>query len=80
MFPGAARVTRGAAAVATRALGGGGGARLALVDGALGGVVAPLGQILMVFRFTIARGKIVDIEAIADPQRLRRFEITLLDD
>jgi hypothetical protein len=38
-----------------------------------------LGRLLLVLQFTIARGKIVQIDAIADPQRLRRFEITLLD-
>jgi hypothetical protein len=53
---------------------------IGLVDGAVCGVVAPLGRLLMVLRFTIARGKIVETEAIADPERLRRFQITLLDD
>ena len=59
---------------------GGGAATLALVDGVLCGVVAPLGQLLMVLRYTIARGRIVEIEGIADPERLRQFEIRLLDD
>jgi hypothetical protein len=39
-----------------------------------------LGRLVMVLRFTIARGKIVEIEGIADPDRLRRFDITFLDD
>jgi RNA polymerase sigma factor (sigma-70 family) len=80
VFPGAARETRGAMAVARRAVGGGSGATLALVDGIVCGVVAPLGQLLMVFRYTIARGRIVEIEGIADPERLRQFDIRLLDD
>jgi hypothetical protein len=78
---GAVREIRGAAAIASRAVGGGGagGATLALVNGAVGGVLAPLGRLLLVLRFTIARGKIIAIEAIANPQQLRQFEITLLD-
>jgi RNA polymerase sigma factor (sigma-70 family) len=81
VLPGAARDMRGAVAVANRAVRAGGGpATLALVDGAVCGLVAPLGQLLMVLRFTSARGKIVEIEAIADPDRLRGFEIRLLDD
>jgi RNA polymerase sigma-70 factor (ECF subfamily) len=80
VFPGAARETRGAMAVARRAVGGGSGATLALVDGIVCGVVAPLGQLLMVLRYTIARGRIVEIEGIADPERLRQFDIRLLDD
>jgi RNA polymerase sigma factor (sigma-70 family) len=78
--PGGPRELRGAMAIAGRAARGaaGGGATLALVDGRLGAVVAPLGRLLMVFRFTIAGQKIVHIEAIAEPERLRRFEITLL--
>jgi hypothetical protein len=77
---GAARETLGAMAVARRAVGGGGAATLALVDGVVCGVVAPLGQLLMVLRYTIPRGRIVEIEGIADPERLRQFEIRLLDD
>jgi RNA polymerase sigma-70 factor, ECF subfamily len=80
VFPGAARETHGAMAVARRAVGGGGAATLALVDGVVCGVVAPLGQLLMVLRYTIARGRIVEIEGIADPERLRQFEIRLLDE
>jgi hypothetical protein len=49
------------------------------VDGAPGLAVAPLGRPLMVVRFTLAGGKIVAIEAIADPARLRRVEVRLLD-
>jgi hypothetical protein len=49
------------------------------VDGAVCGVVAPLGRPVLVLRSTIAHGKIVEIEAIADPLRLCQFEITLLE-
>ena len=47
-----------------------GGARAAqpaLVNGAVGVVVAPRGRLLMVLGFTIRDGKIVAIDAIADP-------------
>ncbi|MGH2585292.1 MAG: sigma-70 family RNA polymerase sigma factor [Dehalococcoidia bacterium] len=82
VYPGVAREIRGAAAVAKGSLaakGGGGVADLALVNGVVGVVVAPLGRLLMVLRFTIARGKIVEIEAIVDPERLRRLKIAVLD-
>jgi RNA polymerase sigma-70 factor (ECF subfamily) len=70
---------RGARIVAkTAAKGGAGGGVLALVDGVVGAVVAPLGRLLMVLRFTIVDGKIVEIEGIADPARLRRLEIAAL--
>jgi hypothetical protein len=45
----------------------------ALVDGVVSGVVAPLGRLLMVLRFTTARWGNRRIEAIADPERLRPF-------
>jgi RNA polymerase sigma-70 factor (ECF subfamily) len=83
LYPGAAREIRGAVAVARRSLAAKGGAMaadLALVNGVVGVVVAPLGRLLTVLRFTIVRGRIVEIEAVADPERLRQFEITVLDD
>ena len=78
---GAAREVRGAVAVAKRA--GKGGARAAqpaLVNGAVGVVVAPRGRLLMVLGFTITRGKIVEIDVIADPDRLRQLDLALLND
>jgi RNA polymerase sigma factor (sigma-70 family) len=42
-------------------------ARPALVNGAVGVVVAPRGRLLMVLGFTIRGQKIVEIDAIADP-------------
>src|SRR5262249_18622397 len=72
---------RGAAVVAkTAAMGGAGGAALALVEGVVGAVVAPLGRLLMVFRFTIADGKILAIEAVADPSRLGTLELAVLEE
>ena len=77
---GAATEVRGAVAVARRASRGGArAARPALVDGAVGVVVAPRGRLLMVLAFRIADGEITEIEAIADPARLRTLELAVLD-
>ena len=77
---GASREIRGAAAVARRAIvGGARAAQPALVNGAVGVVVAPRGRLLMVLVFTISHGKIVEIDAVADPQRLRQLDLAVLD-
>jgi hypothetical protein len=55
-------------------------ARPALVNGAVGVVVAPRGRLLMGLSFTISGGKIVGIDAIGDPARLRQLDLALLDD
>jgi hypothetical protein len=44
--------------------------RPALVNGAAGVIVAPRGQPFSVMGFTVVGGKIVAIDAIADPERL----------
>jgi hypothetical protein len=54
--------------------------RPALVNGAAGAVVAPQGQPFAVMGFTIADGRIVEIDALTDPERLRRLDLTILDD
>jgi hypothetical protein len=78
---GAATEIRGARAVASRAAKGGArAAQPALVNGAVGVVVAPRGRLLMVLQFTIAGGKIAEIEAIADPSRLRHLDLAVLND
>jgi RNA polymerase sigma factor (sigma-70 family) len=72
---------RGASAVARRAVRGRARAALpALVNGAVGVVVAPRGRLLMVLGFTIRGGKVAEIDAIADPARLRRLDLVILDD
>jgi RNA polymerase sigma-70 factor (ECF subfamily) len=45
-------------------------ARPALVNGAVGAVIAPHGRLFAVLRFTVTRGKIAGVEVIADPERL----------
>jgi len=78
---GASREVRGAPAVARRAAKERArAARPALVNGAVGVVVAPRGRLLMVLGFTIRGGKIVEIDAIADPARLRKLDLAVLDD
>jgi RNA polymerase sigma-70 factor (ECF subfamily) len=81
--PGAVREVRGAAAVAKQALTGSGRARFAqpaLVNGAVGVIVAPLGRLLLVITFKVRGEKIVEIDIIADPERLRQLDLAVLDD
>jgi RNA polymerase sigma-70 factor (ECF subfamily) len=53
-------------------------ARPALIDGVSGAVWAPGGQPQLVFSFTIADGKIVAIDFIADPVRISQLDVTIL--
>ena len=75
--PRASTVVRGARAVAEGALTFarlGRYARPALVNGAAGVVArAPDGRLLSVMGFTVSRGKIVEIDILVDPERLRRL-------
>jgi RNA polymerase sigma factor (sigma-70 family) len=77
---GASREVRGAAAVAGTFSGRARFARPALVNGAVGAVWAPGGRPRVVFGFTIAGGKVVGIELLADPERLRGLDLVVLDD
>ena len=77
---GAEAVVRGATAVAGTFSRRARFAQPALVNGAAGLVWAPGGQPRAVFGFTIARGKIVEINLIADPERLRQLDLTVLND
>ena len=54
--------------------------RPALVNGAAGVVVAPRGRPFSVMGFTVRRGKIVEIDILADPARLRQLDLAVLDD
>jgi ketosteroid isomerase-like protein len=81
--PTAPRVTRGPAAVARQALAGALPAaqlRPALVNGAAGAVVTVGGRPFAVLGFTVAEGRIVEIDAIADPDRVRRIAAAVLGD
>jgi RNA polymerase sigma factor (sigma-70 family) len=54
-------------------------ARPALVNGAAGVVVAPGGRPFAVMGITVARGRIVEIDVFADPNRVRELDLTVLD-
>jgi hypothetical protein len=56
------------------------GFRTALVDGAVALIVAPHGHLFLVLGLAIRNGKIAEIEAVADPTRLRQFDLAVLDD
>jgi RNA polymerase sigma-70 factor (ECF subfamily) len=77
---GALREVRGALAVAETFSGRARAAQPALVNGAAGAVWAPGGQPRIVFSFTITRGKIVAIDLLADPERLRQLDLVVLGD
>jgi RNA polymerase sigma factor (sigma-70 family) len=77
---GGLRVLRGARAVAEQALAFakryGDIARPALVNGGAGIVAAEPGQLRSVLGFTIHGGKVVEIDILADPERLRRLDLS----
>ncbi|MFF5991024.1 sigma-70 family RNA polymerase sigma factor [Prauserella flavalba] len=50
-----------------------------LVNGAVGLVMAPRGRLSLVLAFTVANGKIVEIDVIADPERLHSLDLSVLD-
>jgi RNA polymerase sigma-70 factor, ECF subfamily len=74
---GAEEEVRGARAVAGTFAGRARAAQAALVNGAAGLVWAHGGRPRIVFDFTIAHGKIVKIDLVADPERLGRLELTI---
>jgi hypothetical protein len=76
---GAANEVRGAPAVADTFSGRARFARPALVNGAAGAVWAPGGRPRVVFGFKVTGGKIVEINLIADPARLRQLDLAVLD-
>jgi RNA polymerase sigma factor (sigma-70 family) len=69
---------RGAQAVAQAFKGRARSAQSALVNGAVGVVVAPRGELLLVLNVTVVNGKITAIDAIADPERLAGFDLAVL--
>jgi RNA polymerase sigma-70 factor, ECF subfamily len=49
----------------------------ALVNGAAGAVVAPHGRVFSVMAFTVTNGKIAQIDALLDPERLNRLDLNI---
>jgi RNA polymerase sigma factor (sigma-70 family) len=70
---------RGAAQVASTFKGRAQAAKPALVDGEVGIAVAFGGHLRIVLVLTMADGKIAEINAIADPERVKQFNVTMLD-
>ncbi len=75
LLRGAENVVRGALAASGRSR----FAQAALVGGSVGIVVAPSGQLTIALTFSFGRGKITEIEVIADPERLRELDVAVLD-
>jgi len=50
------------------------------VNGAAGLVSGSHERPVSVMGFTVARGRIVEIDMLADPDRLRRLNMAILDD
>jgi RNA polymerase sigma-70 factor (ECF subfamily) len=53
--------------------------RPALVEGAIGVVVAPRGRLSRALRFTIANGRIAEIEVIGNPARLAELDVSIVE-
>ncbi|HSL20359.1 MAG TPA: sigma-70 family RNA polymerase sigma factor [Vicinamibacterales bacterium] len=53
--------------------------RPALLNGAIGVVVAPRGRLVRALRFTIANGRITEIEVIGNPARLGELDVSIVD-
>jgi RNA polymerase sigma-70 factor, ECF subfamily len=80
---GASREVRGARAVVEQArifAANAPFARPVLVNGTAGFVVARGGRPTVVAGLTVAHGKIVEIDLLTDPERLRELDLTALDD
>jgi RNA polymerase sigma-70 factor, ECF subfamily len=80
--PGAPTEIRGAAVWAKGAVTYGHMARLtrpALVNGAIGVVVAPHGRLTRALTFKIADGRITEIEVIGDAARLEELEVSIVE-
>ncbi|MFH5212138.1 sigma-70 family RNA polymerase sigma factor [Antrihabitans sp. NCIMB 15449] len=78
-----AREVRGALAVVRRAVTFTSRASvtaIALVNGGVGVVVAPVGRLLVVFVYEFTAGKISGIEVVTDPTRFAEYEIAVLEE
>jgi RNA polymerase sigma factor (sigma-70 family) len=84
LLPGASRLVRGARAVSDQTLtftrSRRGQAKPALVNGAAGVVWASQGRPFSVVGFTVRRGRIAEIDVLADPARLEQLDIDVFDD
>lgn len=77
----APREVRGTHAVAEQLMWGRAkAARPALINGEVGVVIAPGGQLLLVLDLAYADGKIVGIDVISDPARMKRLDLVTLSE
>jgi RNA polymerase sigma-70 factor (ECF subfamily) len=76
---GASSEIHGSAVVAGFFSGRAQGALPALIDGVVGAVVAADGQPRIAVGFTIADGKIVGIDVVAEPGQLRELDVAILN-
>ncbi|MFE2426336.1 RNA polymerase sigma factor SigJ [Streptomyces sp. NPDC059373] len=83
MSQGLSKIVRGARTVVEQALAFSrynAYARPVLVNGTPGFITIPNGQAFAVMGFTVTNGRIVEIDILADPARLSRIDLTILDD
>jgi RNA polymerase sigma-70 factor (ECF subfamily) len=52
--------------------------QMALINGSVGLILAPRGQLVRVVTFTFANDKVTQVETIGDPARLREFDLAVL--
>ncbi|GHO89223.1 sigma-70 family RNA polymerase sigma factor [Dictyobacter formicarum] len=78
-YAGASTLVRGAAAVARQFSGSAREAQSALINGAVGVVVAPSGHLLLVLNLTFTSGKIAEINVISDPEDLHQLDMAVLN-
>jgi RNA polymerase sigma-70 factor (ECF subfamily) len=81
--PGTQGDVRGARAWAASAIVAARGARFArpaLVNGAVGVIVAPQGRLFRVLQITVRGGKIAEIDVVGDPARLGALDLAVLED
>lgn len=79
VLPSVSRENRGAEIVARQAANGGArAAQSALVDGAIGVIVAPAGRLTMVLKFTVCEERITEIYVVADTENLLDLDLAIL--
>ncbi|MEQ4304900.1 sigma-70 family RNA polymerase sigma factor [Plantactinospora sp. B6F1] len=71
---------RGAEQVAGFFAGRAQGARTAVIDGAPGAVVVAGGRVRIAISFVVGNGRIIALDAVADPEQLRELDIAMVGD